>query len=66
MSDLSDAARAMGRKRTEKKAEAGRENLKEARKRLQDEDVRAKLRAAQQARRARERAEKEQQEKQPE
>jgi len=39
MSDMSEAARTMGRKRTEKKAAAGRENLAKARERLADPAV---------------------------
>lgn len=52
-----EAARLMGRARTERKVVSGRENMAKARLRLADEDVRAKLREAQKARRERELAE---------
>lgn len=57
MSELSDAARVMGRKKTPKKIAAANANLVKARARLRDDDVRAKVRAAQRARRQREREE---------
>jgi hypothetical protein len=53
---LREYGRLMGRRRSEKKAASSAANLEQGRQRLQDEDVRAKLRAAQQARRERERA----------
>lgn len=58
MTDASDNARALGSIKTEKKAEAARKNLEKARERLHDPDVRAKHKAAQQARRKREKEEK--------
>ena len=58
-SETSAAAAALGRIKTARKAASSAANIASGRQRLQDEDVRAKLRAAQQARRQRERQAKE-------
>ena len=47
--DISEAARQMGRRKTEKKTEAARENLKKANDRLDDPAVKADVRKRQSA-----------------